>query len=248
MQSIDSEVSSHKKIKLNSVYWSNQLLHILAASVLKHKAYLRTEVIMEMKWTNVKGDLLNHPSFIQLVANGIVITTEQLKKRFERMQKDIIKKFALEEEGANLSGLPEESEPHEELVIQMIREMQKQKGYKAAETAKKAKRNLNMLAHEAAVLPLQTKINSSCNLANDISSGSDLSSKSSAAPQSAIEKYLSFRHSIEMKKEEKEKCFELQAKADIESLKENFNNISNTLNMIVDIVKDIKKKCDSTTI
>jgi hypothetical protein len=87
-------------------HWSSQAAtnkeHILAACVIKHKAYKRNEERRSIR--ACQRDVFKSPAFAGC-------TPIDFSKKWERMVKLVKNKFALEEEGANLSGLPENVSP-----------------------------------------------------------------------------------------------------------------------------------------
>jgi glycerol-3-phosphate cytidylyltransferase-like family protein len=150
-----AEEQANGRAKTKSIIWDEQREHILAAIVLKHKAYKKTKGDKkEDKWERVKRDVFRMAAFNSF-------TPIDLSKKWERMVKYVKAKFALEEEGANLSGLPENLPSSVHLVYQMTVEVMQTQLEAREATEKEKARNHAMLTHEENVLAMQGNENDS---------------------------------------------------------------------------------------
>jgi hypothetical protein len=131
------------------IHWNEHLEAVLLANCLKHRIHLKTDRTIEEKWSGILFDLAQHASFKPLVN---LLSASGLKKKYLRLKNFASKKYALEQEGSNLSALSENIPPNELLLINMITEHQKFKGAKIADKEKKRRKNAQMLAHEESVL------------------------------------------------------------------------------------------------
>lgn len=132
------------------VKWSESLEGVLVASVQKRKAFMRTkDMTLDAKWTLVHSDCFQHPLFVN---HKNFLTVESCKKKFKRMRDAISSKYALEEEGANLSGLKSDVSSTEKSIYNMVQEELKVSQEKIELSEKKANRNSLMLHHESIIL------------------------------------------------------------------------------------------------
>jgi hypothetical protein len=140
-----------KKTKKDPIQWNENLEAVLAAQVFKRKAYIRTDQTAEVKWTLVKNDVSNHELFQDLATNmGIVLSVDQLKKKFERMA--INARKTVDEEGENLSGLDcDNIATSVSLTLKMCKEIDNKKETTKEKKTKEFLRNKRMLAHEDVV-------------------------------------------------------------------------------------------------
>jgi hypothetical protein len=100
---------------------------------------------MEKKWEAVASDLNKLPALSSL--KGKVA-----EKKFKRMWADCDKKYAISQEGANLSGLPEVADQIDKVLYNMIVEVAKTKQVKDEQTAKEKRREKTMMEHEKMIL------------------------------------------------------------------------------------------------
>jgi hypothetical protein len=148
------EENASAKARKSSILWNENLETVLVNSVLKRKAYMKTkDNTLEAKWSLVQSDCVKHPFFVELVSK---LTIEAVKKKFTRMRSTVEQNYALDGEGANLSGLPEHATSNEKCIFNMIVEEAQTKRSKDEDNAKKRQRNLKMLEHESKILPFTT--------------------------------------------------------------------------------------------
>jgi stress response protein YsnF len=147
---IDAAMAERRK-KV-TIKWNENLETVLVASVLKRKAYMKTkDNSLETKWSLVQSDCSKSPFFFEYLSK---LTVECLKKKFHYMKHHIESTYALDGEGANLSGLPENISSNDKMVYNMIVEESTYKRDKEEENEKKRKRNTAMLSHETNILSI----------------------------------------------------------------------------------------------
>lgn len=142
----DATATTHASGKVY-INWTDHLELYLVNSALKHKAYKRTEIKKDDKWNNVASDII-----VAFLAMSGMIKGTVAKKKFERMWDDCGKKYALTEEGANLSGLPDKASPVEKILISMIIEVEKTKTVREQQNEKEKKRERSMMGIEKTIL------------------------------------------------------------------------------------------------
>ena len=84
--------------------------------VYKEKGHLRTDVNMQDKFDSISHKFMRDAS-LQI---GSTLDGNALKKKWDRLSGAVEIKYALLEEGANLSGLPEEPSRSEKLILEML--------------------------------------------------------------------------------------------------------------------------------
>jgi len=114
--------TNQKRTREEEIHWTEPREYVLACVYKSKKAYMK-----------VKGDKLNldhkrllafheikeHPSFRD-VSN--LLTSGGVHQKFIRMMTNVISKYALDGEGANLSGLPESAPRVETVLYKMVEE------------------------------------------------------------------------------------------------------------------------------
>jgi len=73
-------------------------------------------------------------------------------KKFERLRKETSKKYSIEEEGANLSGLSEEAPVWEQSILLMLQEVKNESDEKKEETETRQRKNKMMLTLEKGII------------------------------------------------------------------------------------------------
>jgi len=140
------------RARKDQIHWTSHLEGILINACRDNKVYLRTsDMTMDQKFQLVRAVMIDHDS-----CRGIVneLSVECLKRKWQRLRKDVVKKYALDTEGSNLSGLadPDDISINEKLILIILKEEEAKKDAKKADDEKKEKRKAAMLTHEAEVL------------------------------------------------------------------------------------------------
>jgi hypothetical protein len=127
--------------------WSEEMAYKLAKLVLRHKGYKRTELTMKDKWSSILSELKRDEVF-----HDLNISWESLQNAFRRNCEKVLKDAGISEEGANLSGLPEQPSDYQTLVINMAEEVAKEKDKSKRAAAKRKFEQEVMKSHEMASL------------------------------------------------------------------------------------------------
>jgi hypothetical protein len=102
----DADVHSSKRPRKEEIQWTEQREYVLASLVKSKKAYIKTKNLkMEDKKLMVLNEIKNHPAF---AGESHKLTVAGIIAKYNRMQSYVSAKYALEGEGSNLSGLPED--------------------------------------------------------------------------------------------------------------------------------------------
>ena len=128
--------------------WTEAREFTLVNLVFKEKGHLRTDVNLQDKFDNVSRRFMLDAS----LGMGNALNGYALKKKWDRLSGAVEVKYALLEEGANLSGLPEEPTPTEQLILNMLKQKFDMTKSKEEQKAKDAERNKKMLTHEKNIL------------------------------------------------------------------------------------------------
>ena len=117
-----STLSSSLPPKSKAVYisWSDEKKLFVANQASKLEAFMPTKKTMESKWTEVLNKCLQDPLFEEWRAQPP--RAAALETAFARWMKEVLKKFGISEEGANLSGLNEEPSEFDGLILAMAEE------------------------------------------------------------------------------------------------------------------------------
>jgi hypothetical protein len=99
--------------------WTDLAMKLLINSAYKQEAYKKTSVNMEVKWEMVKAELKGHETF----RNWPDVTAKNLRQKFNRYKDDVTKRYALEQEGANLSGLAEQVNDCDAMMVGILQEL-----------------------------------------------------------------------------------------------------------------------------
>jgi len=126
-----------------NVPWNKDQLYYLIMEVQKQQAYKKTTVKMEDKWTVVVENLWKRPLFAPFTK----VKWDSAQRKFQRELEQVKKTYALEEEGANLSGLGEASESTKAL-MSIAEELHNTKIVADQAKEKDAKVKKVMLTHE----------------------------------------------------------------------------------------------------
>lgn len=121
--------------------------------VYKEKGHLRTDVNMQDKFDSISHKFMRDAS-LQI---GSTLDGNALKKKWDRLSGAVEIKYALLEEGANLSGLPEEPSRSEKLILEMLKQKFDLAKTKEEQKVKDAERNKKMLTHEKNILAWMDK-------------------------------------------------------------------------------------------
>jgi len=136
--------------------WNEFQNLVLIKQAMLKKAYIKTGVNFEKKWSEVRDSLILSPEFI----GENMPTWEGLQKRFNREMKDVLDRLGISAEGANLSGFGDESPlgEYEKMICQMAHEVHTKESYKSEEKLKKAKVQKSLLTHEKSALLEQGRL------------------------------------------------------------------------------------------
>jgi hypothetical protein len=131
---------------------------------------------MEDKFKLVTATLVALPVFKHADIND-----DMLYKKWSRLTKQIETKYALDGEGANLSGLSDEPPDMDKLVLLMLKEKSELKDNAAEVKGKERERNEKMLCHENTILgmhptPSKFEVSTSSPCTSSIKSSSTSSS------------------------------------------------------------------------
>jgi hypothetical protein len=116
--------------------WTDNAMKLLINSAYKQEAYKKTSMNMELKWEMVRSELIAHDPF----RNHPEVTAKNLRQKFNRFKDDVNKKYALEQEGANLSGLAEHINDCDEMMVGILQELAEMKDERD-ENKEKASKN-----------------------------------------------------------------------------------------------------------
>lgn len=116
--------------------WTDNAMKLLINSAYKQEAYKKTSMNMELKWEMVRSELIAHDPF----RNHPEVTAKNLRQKFNRFKDDVNKKYALEQEGANLSGLAEHISDCDEMMVGILQELAEMKDERD-ENKEKASKN-----------------------------------------------------------------------------------------------------------
>ena len=111
----------------------------VATQASKTEAYKKTATKMETKWSAVLAECLRN----QLIFsdwNEAPPSWETLQTAFGKWTKDVLKKYGISEEGANLSGLEEDPGDFDKLILSMAEDNAKGKKEKAEKQEQENKR------------------------------------------------------------------------------------------------------------
>jgi len=141
-----------KKSKVEDIVWNDARSLALLSAILKHKAHKKTDTTLQLKMKAVVKDLKDHHLFYDY-DRDCFDNQETFDVKWKRIRKTVTKKFALESEGANLSGLDDDSVSEvEKLCISMIEDDMKTKADAAAAKEATIKKNQSMLSFEGSIL------------------------------------------------------------------------------------------------
>lgn len=138
---------------MNYFRWTDPLKEVLADLVNKNQGHLKTDETMETKWKRINEKLLSRSDFA-----GLQISWQSLQNQYKRFLEATLKEHGISEEGANLSGLPEEASNYAKLLVAMAEEKQKYDSMKKAELLKKKRKAQALLTHESIELHRQGQI------------------------------------------------------------------------------------------
>jgi hypothetical protein len=106
--------------KKAEIQWSEQREYVLVNIIKNRNAHCKTKgAKMEDKKLIAFNDLRLHPSFSDV---RDVVTLNGIMQKFNRLKTYVKSKYALDAEGANLSGLPENPPRVEALLYKMIQD------------------------------------------------------------------------------------------------------------------------------
>jgi len=142
----------NKKSKVEDIVWNEARTLALLSAVFKHKAHKKTDLTLMLKMKAVVKDLKSHALFDEY-DREVFENVDSFDTKWKRFRKVVSKKFAMESEGANLSGLDDENVTEaEKLCISLIEDDLKTKASLVAAKEATLKKNQSMLSFEGAIL------------------------------------------------------------------------------------------------
>ncbi len=130
------------------IRWTEPMELTLAQNADAKEVLYRTKIGAAEKWKQIHSDLTNHYFFREVAG---ALTPDALRKKWERLKGDVIKKFALEREGANISAIVDASEV-ENYIIAMVKKQYESVAAREAVTQKKKEDQAKMLSYEKSLL------------------------------------------------------------------------------------------------
>ena len=144
------------KSKSFYITWTEEKKLFVATQASKHEAFMPTKKTMEAKWTEVLNKCIQSPIFEEWRSQPP--RSAALETAFARWTKDVLKKYGISEEGANLSGLEAEPDEFDGLIIAMAEEKSKKAEEKKKEKEKEKLKAEAIFTHESTQLNKQTKL------------------------------------------------------------------------------------------
>lgn len=135
------ELAAEPKSNRVNFCWTEEAEKILINVAVKHEAHHKTKgTNMDTKRNFLKAELLrDHDRF----KNWPDMKWETLKAKFNRMLTDVDAKYAISSEGANLSGLPEESmSDRDKMLVGILESLAEETADRAALKAKDKRRQV----------------------------------------------------------------------------------------------------------
>ena len=130
--------------------WTEAKKHHFAVVVQKYEGHKKTADSMKIKWEKIHTKLLCESDFA-----GLSIKQDSLKVQFDRNKTEVLESCGISEEGANLSGLPEEASEYIKLMILLAKEDHDLEHSKKVAKDKKKAVQKALLNHEIANLEEQ---------------------------------------------------------------------------------------------
>jgi len=130
--------------------WTEAKKYEFACVVQKEKGHMKTDKSFKVKWTAILKSLKDKPSF-----SDLSIKYNALQNTFERFKEAVLKDCGISEEGANLSGLPEETPEYIKLMVCLAEQAYKQEQSSKTASTKKRTIQKGLLTHEAKELSNQ---------------------------------------------------------------------------------------------
>ena len=113
---------------------------------------MKTEETYNAKWEKILSKLKEKSNFSELS-----IKSSALRNTYERFKDAVLKEHGISEEGANLSGLPEEPSAYVKLIVSMAEEEHKRAHQAERKDKKKKTFQKGLLTHEVLALTTQGK-------------------------------------------------------------------------------------------
>lgn len=168
--------------------WTEAKKYEFACLVQKEYGHMKTDVSYKTKWETILTKLKAKTNFSELS-----IKSNALQNTFERFKDQVLKECGISEEGANLSGLPEEASEYVKLIVALAEE-EFRRSEAAKNAAKKTKKfQKGLLTHEVKALTSQGQsfhlddqipvatVGSSTTVGSELSPDSNSSSSSSSS-------------------------------------------------------------------
>jgi hypothetical protein len=127
----DSTKESSSKKPRQHIDWTPQAEFCLVSCVKLNEAYKKTNISKEKKWQKVADAMSKEPFFAMY--DPAQFNGGLMRKKYERMEADVMKKYSLSAEGANLSALDKDFDTETEkfifncIVDAMLKEEEKEK-------------------------------------------------------------------------------------------------------------------------
>jgi hypothetical protein len=123
--------------------WTEAKMHEFMCLVQKENGHMKTNVSFKDKWDKILSLLKAKPGFTE-----ISIQSTALKNTYLRFKETVLKECGISEEGANLSGLPEEASEYVKLVVCMAKQEFTRAQTSKSDARKKKKFMKGLLTHE----------------------------------------------------------------------------------------------------
>jgi len=141
-----------KKSKGDDIVWNEARCLALLSSIMKNKAHKKSDETLHTKMRAVVKDLKTQHLFSDLDKEAFE-HVDAFDTKWKRIKKNVQKKFALDSEGANLSGLDEDNVSEvEKLAISLIEDEMKTKADVVAAKEAMMRKNNSMLSFESNIL------------------------------------------------------------------------------------------------
>ena len=140
--------------KKSNIRWTAEMKFKLAFYTSRHKAYIKSDESMAVKWKKVLDSLTKDSEFDENFKSSPP-TTDTLSITFKHHKDEVLKELGISEEGANLSGYEGEPSSFQLLMINMEEEIQNSSDkIKAAKLKEKIKQDA-IFTHEKDLLKNQ---------------------------------------------------------------------------------------------
>mmetsp|Transcript_27123 Transcript_27123/g.37263 ORF Transcript_27123/g.37263 Transcript_27123/m.37263 type:complete len:284 (-) Transcript_27123:42-893(-) len=151
--------------------WTETSKLKFATVVQKYNGHKKTADTFKDKWSKIHSKIMSEVMFA-----GLSIKEDALKNQFNRFKEAVLKDCGISEEGANLTGLPEEASTYTKLMVALAKENYDQKHAKKSQNLKKKK-----ATHELTSLNAQGEFHAR-DLMHDLSDPNIVVTEQSSSP------------------------------------------------------------------